>query len=477
MIDVTNFLMRWLFLCNLIRDVAEIQTLPYNPYAHIQHTGQGMATAVTCEEEWRDNCLRGILSYPPGSQRLLVIDSMRAELVKRLSDSLCEADQIVENHEFACRKMTEQAQLQHAGKDDPYVDADVEILNAFKQETFDSQGRVNDSSMTKSGDEEQEAILVVSNSTVNARQDIDVTKFTTHSEAEIAEEDTRPSPTIDEANDAQQTIRTVRDYLPQLVSVVLKSPPPFEGRLLNPTDRLRRMIIKRCVEDANWGVDMCWLLEAEVGRAWKQLFEHRQQTGRRLIVVLPAEKAAVLAKIGTEKKEAFDLLQDSEQATAYGYTVPMDEDASYHNSNQYQGHQHPHEEDSARLPSSLSLRRCSHFGDTMHFVDKLTRISLELRQVPIVHRHVSFGVLYCFIGRSSHVHSTSCLSCQAYLQESLREMNRRLRRRMITRGDVSLDVEDKLGPDDWPLLSDIATDFLRHSVHLPLDPKVIIQEF
>jgi hypothetical protein len=48
---------------------------------------------------------------------------------------------------------------------------------------------------------------------------------------------------------------------------------------------------------------------------------------------------------------------------------------------------------------------------------------------------------------------------------------------MITRGDVSLDVEDKLGPDDWPLLSDIATDSLRHSVHLPLDPKVIMQEF
>jgi hypothetical protein len=395
MLDVTNFLMRWLFLCNLLRDVAEIQTLPYNPYAHIQHTEQGMTHPVTCEEEWRDNCLRGILSYPPGSQRLLVIDSMRSELVKRLSDSLHEADQIVENHEFARRKITEQAQLQHAGKDDPYVDADVEILNAFKQETSNSQGRVDESSMTKSGDEEQEAILVVSNSTVNARQDIDVTKFTTHSEAESAGEDTRPSPTIDEANDAQQTIRAVRDYLPQLVSVVLKSPPPFEDRLLNPTDRLRRMIIKRCVEDVNWGVDMCWLLEAEVGRAWKKLFEHRQQTGRRLIVVLPAEKAAVLAKIGFEKKEAFDLLQDSEQATAYGYTIPMDEDASYHNSNQYQGHQHSHEEDSARLPSSLSLRRCSHFGDTMHFVDKLTKISLELRQVPTIHRHVSFDVLYC----------------------------------------------------------------------------------
>ena len=133
----------------------------------------------------------------------------------------------------------------------------------------------------------------------------------------------RPTPV--ESNDAQLTIRTVRDYLPQLVSVVLKSPPPFESRLLNPIDKLRQVIVDRCVEDANWGVELCWLLEAEVGRTWKKLFEHRQQTGRRLIVVLPAEKAAVLAKIGNEKREAFDWLQDSEQATAYGHTASIDE--------------------------------------------------------------------------------------------------------------------------------------------------------
>ena len=43
-----------------------------------------------------------------------------------------------------------------------------------------------------------------------------------------------------------------------------------------------------------------------------------------------------------------------------------------------------------------------------------------------------------------------CLVQKDYLQECLKEMNRRLRRRMITRGDVSLDVEDNRGPNDWP---------------------------
>ena len=32
MFDVSTFLMRWLFLSNLVRDVAEVQTLPYQPY-------------------------------------------------------------------------------------------------------------------------------------------------------------------------------------------------------------------------------------------------------------------------------------------------------------------------------------------------------------------------------------------------------------------------------------------------------------
>lgn len=50
-------------------------------------------------------------------------------------------------------------------------------------------------------------------------------------------------------------------------------------------------------------------------------------------------------------------------------------------------------------------------------------------------------------------------------------MNRRLRRRMVTRGNVSLDVEDNREPDDWPHISDVSVDMLKYSVHFPLEPK------
>jgi hypothetical protein len=109
---------------------------------------------------------------------------------------------------------------------------------------------------------------------------------------------------------------------------------------------------------------------------------------------LPAEKAAVLAKIGTEKREAFDLLQDVEQATAYGYTMEPSSGQSheigeYHHSTTEGEGSGGTNANPARLPSSLSLRRCSHFGDTMHFIDRLTQISLDLRMVPLSQRQVS----------------------------------------------------------------------------------------
>lgn len=434
-----------------MRDVAEIQTLPYNPNAHIQQVQEVMSNPVSCEEDWRNGCLRGILSYPPGTQRLLVMDAMRGELVQKLSQSLQKADRTLKLYENARRRAGAET-MDLTGQGDPFLDADVEILRAFKEETF------VDPNADHEKDPDEEPVLAISN---NRTSDSDKSTTSSGSRSSepslVQEDDTLPS--TNEVEDAQKTIRTVREYLPQLVSVVLRSPPAFEPNLLDPIEKLRRVIVKRCVEDANWGVDMCWLLEADVGRAWKTLFEHRQQTGRRLIVVLPAEKAAVLAKIGTGKKEAFDLLQDAEQATAYGYTTSLDE--YLYNSPQqqtmYQEAQSPHghtyhgsrdysDHSSSRLPSSLSLRRCSHFGDTMHFIDRLTKISLEMRRVPPIHR-------------------------EKYLQESLKEMNRRLRRRMVTRGDVSLDVEDNCGPEDWPRIQDISKDMLEHSVHLPLDPK------
>lgn len=453
-------------MSNLVRDIAEIQILPYNPsvpqpspvipvsnihtnnnHEHTYDAGYthptssslpslSTATRVNCEDEWRDQCLRGILSYPPGTQRLLIMDAMRGELVERLSWSLKEADQTLEDYEL-CRRRRENNNDIREGEEckdddnsdqkDPSIDANVRIKDVEKD---DSEDIILPPSTSK--DEETGTDVVIGGGVDDER-----------------EENSVPEPSSEEVVDAQNTIRVVRDYLPQLVSIVLKSPPAFDPNLVNPVEKLRRLIIRRCVDDANWGVDMCWLLEAEVGRAWKSLFEHRQQTGRRLIIVLPAEKAAVLATIGSGKREAFDLLQDSEQATAFGYTIPFDESLFYGDPHQQNNYNHDPTPPKRKLPSSLSLRRCSHFGDTMHFIDRLTKISLEMRGVPVVHRN-------------------------AYLQDSLKEINRRIRRRMITRGDVSLDVEDHRGPDDWPLVSDVTSDMLMYSVHLPVDPKVSI---
>ena len=60
---------------------------------------------------------------------------------------------------------------------------------------------------------------------------------------------------------------------------------------------------------------------------------------------------------------------------------------------------------------------------------------------------------------------------KAYLQDTLHEMNRRIRRRMVTKGEISLDVEDNRGPHDWPHLSDLTLEDIQYSVHLPLVPQ------
>ena len=81
------------------------------------------------------------------------------------------------------------------------------------------------------------------------------------------------------------------------------------------------MIIQRYLKDPGLGIKLCWLLEADLGCAWEDFFEHRQQNNQRLIVVLLAEKVQVIAKIGAEKQTAFDLLQDTKQATAFGCCI------------------------------------------------------------------------------------------------------------------------------------------------------------
>jgi hypothetical protein len=420
MFDVTNFLMRWLFLCNLVRDAADIQLLPYNPQPPppIQQIQETAGMLVHCEEEWRDNCLRGILSYPPGTQRMLVMDALRGELVQKLSQSLDEADHTLKRFQSARRKANHEKHLLGVGDnasdgEDPYLDADMEIIKTFEQATL-MDGANGEDGAEHLSEDYREALLVIGNSgTIDTNADAESSSddASTTTPKFVEEEDQEPPPSRDQVEDAQRTIRHVRDYLPQLVSVVLKSPPAFGPNLVDPVAKLRKLIVHRCLDDANWGIDLCWLLEAEVGRAWKTLFEHRQQTGKRLIVVLPAEKAAVLAKIGTEKREAFDLLQDVEQATAYGYTVSFDDELRHHRHlletrpGTHQPHSHyaqqqfmeETEDDApARLPSSLSLRRCSHFGDTMHFIDRLTQTSLDVQPIPTIHRHVSCFLLISF---------------------------------------------------------------------------------
>jgi phosphatidylinositol 4-kinase A len=524
------------------------------------------------EAHWKDECLRGILSYPPGSQRLHVMDALRVQLTNQLGQELQDAQDCIrrltavqkqQRHEHQQQQQRQRHildphnQQRHRRRneacsdssndnndrdddddddaaDDPYLDADVEIVKAaiekmknsvlpnkakvllpvsssssssktfmeisnrgaslIRRNNIDDPGLSSSSSSSPSAIsvEEDDATDVDDNdnrvdaasrtaadqSSVDTNDDDKrveaATSTTTHSQKNI--NNRIQPPTEEEMARARKTLRQSRDFLPQLVSAVLKSPhnaadtishhhhqqqhdstssttaSVYNNNNNNPIQRLRQIILNRCLEDPSWGIELCWLLEAEVGRAWKTLFEHRQQTGRRLIVVLPAEKAAVLAKIGMEKREAFDLLQDAEQATAYGYT---NNDPQFYNDDvttravvEYGLGSSPSiHPPRGRLPSSLSLRRCSHFGDAMHFIDRLTQISLDLRFIPIQDR-------------------------TAHLHERLEEMNRRIRRRMVTKGDVSLDVQDGRGPYDWPQIHDLQLDMLKYSVHFPLVPQV-----
>jgi phosphatidylinositol 4-kinase A len=564
MFDIPTFLMRWLFLSNIIRDVAEIQTLPQQPYyppppsprhSPSQHNEHEV------EAHWKDECLRGILSYPPGTQRLLVMDALRVELTNQLGQELHAAQDCIRRLAAAKKQQRQKRQQRHHhhgraddilnhpqnnhqrhlsdvyndsendndtrnrdDDDDPYLDADVEIVKAAiekmkngilptpssssktkKERVFSSTGSTTvdalmeisnrgaslipnidsaaDGLSSSSSSLSSSAMSVEEDSTDDEDVIHTPAKTNTKDEHEHVETTTSHShnriqpPTEEEMARARKTLRQSRDLLPQLVSAVLKSPHNAADTIShhqqhhdststttvsnNPIQRFRQIILSRCLEDPSWGIELCWLLEAEVGRAWKTLFEHRQQTGRRLIVVLPAEKAAVLAKIGMEKREAFDLLQDAEQATAYGYT----NDQHYYNDNahdtaatramvEYGSGSSPSippppppPPPRGRLPSSLSLRRCSHFGDAMHFIDRLTQISLDLRFIPTQER-------------------------TAHLHERLEEMNRRIRRRMVTKGDVSLDVQDGRGPHDWPQIHDLRLDMLKYSVHFPLVSQV-----
>ena len=365
--------------------------------------------------EWRKQALQYVSAYAPGISRLHALDALRMELILQLRKTLGEADKNGTrlgsrlrqgtNGVWGVGKRRPTAFLGSAGQQKVDEDEDSDIFQEFAAAT----GHVDPNASDEEEDNEEAADSLSNDITEKRRT------------ARVIRQETK-------------------EYLPQLIAAALHSPAALTNDL-DPLSTLRSLLIDRCLIDPDLGISLCWLLEAEVGRDWKGLFEHRQETGRRLIIVVPAEKAAVAAKIGAEKISAFDLLQDAEQATAFGSHISGNKLSD--SVTVADGTTPP------SLPAAISQRRCSYYGDTMHFLDRLTQISLDLQRVPALQR-------------------------MAYLKESLYDLNRRVRRRMYTKGEVSLDVEDNREAFDWPTTEDINLDMLKHSVHCPLDPKSVI---
>jgi len=196
---------------------------------------------------------------------------------------------------------------------------------------------------------------------------------------------------------AHKLLNEAREFLPQLLSMVLHSPPsllPETSITPDPISLLRSLLIHRCQTTPSLGIKLCWLLEAEVGRKWKALFEHLQQTGKRLILIVQADIAAAIATIGAEKATAFNLLQDVEMATAFGMERSVDNHELYHQAIASTSaataatgvaDSVSSSSSSCRPPQAISDLCCRHFGDSMHFVHRLTQISSDLRHLPPVH--------------------------------------------------------------------------------------------
>eukprot|EP00557_Chaetoceros_sp_GSL56_P007830 CAMPEP_0176506198 /NCGR_PEP_ID=MMETSP0200_2-20121128/16904_1 /TAXON_ID=947934 /ORGANISM="Chaetoceros sp., Strain GSL56" /LENGTH=1056 /DNA_ID=CAMNT_0017905811 /DNA_START=322 /DNA_END=3489 /DNA_ORIENTATION=- len=441
----------------------------------------GVPNHVDTEREWKRKILQTVALYPPGSLRLLALDTLRLEIVHEFARELHNADQIVQEYHTLRKSRDYLGDHQYRSSDIDRLVRDGESGDGvdviFQKATMVD---LSDELCSKTNNDEENELKDLA---LSADNEIKVVQDKNESRPEISHipqprDDSRHLLPEKDAYDrrihdlepqvmtALALQRETREYLPQLVSAILHSPAPLTQSTmytphLNPLSTLRRLLLTRCVRDPNLGIELCWLLEAEVGRAWKSLFEHRQQTGRRLIIVLPADRAAAIQQIGLEKRAAFDLLQDVESATAYGVyggegyaeegwsdpegSFNHDDDVHADTSDLYS---------TARLPASLSFKRCSHFGDTMHFIDLLTKISLDLRMCP----------------------EWMCLEHhrKSYLMDRLEELNRRLRRRMITKGNVSLDVEDNRGPHDWPTLGDLSPDCMKYSIHFPLEPTATI---
>lgn len=465
--QVTNFLLRWLFLCRLVDDRVEVQTWPYRPPGYYeqqhppppnhpshpsftQHQQHGLS-----QHQYREYVIRSITSYPPGStERLQKLDELRLQSVREFAQQLLHADEVIRwgalkgyndktHQHYRSAKFIKDDKITQNDEDD--LDADDLIQNEFehymKEEHIETRNRWN----------------FLHGLSTNYDDD-DETKSSTHDDSPMHNplQGFKPDQIHRSIASAHKLISEARDFLPQLVSTVLHSPPALlpDNFSPDPISSLRSLIIHRCKTNPALGIELCWLLEAEVGRKWKALFEHRQQTGKRLILIVQADIAAAIATIGAEKASAFNLLQDAEMATAFG-VERMYED---HMGNIHNPQQHPYAPFtvaaggvSSRPPCSISDLRCRHFGDSMHFVDRLTQISLDLRHVPPIHR-------------------------RSYLQSRLAELNQRLCRRMATRGRISIDVEpiEEAGHmfTHWSE-NNVREDMIHHSVHFPMEPQCV----
>lgn len=489
--QVTNFLLRWLFLCRLVDDRAEIQTWPYRPpgyYDHHhpppppnqypQHPQQtrdgGSPPAVDSNEimdtpTYRESIIRSITSYPPGStERLQKLDELRFQSVREFAQQLLHADEVIRwgaLKGYDDDNVYQQQDDTSSSRNDNVIDLDADdsIQNEFEQFMKDehsetqrshSRNRWNFLHGGQNSKFKDENYLTTEESSIQDDAPI-------HNPLKGFKSDQ----ILHSIASAHKLISEARDFLPQLVSTVLHSPPALlpDNLSPDPISSLRSLIIHRCQTNPSLGIELCWLLEAEVGRKWKALFEHRQQTGKRLILIVQADIAAAIATIGAEKASAFNLLQDAEMATAFG----MERIYEDHMGNIHNQQQHPFasytasaaaaadptsDQASSRPPRSISDLRCRHFGDSMHFVDRLTQISLDLRHVPPIHR-------------------------RTHLQSRLAELNQRLCRRMATRGRISIDVEsiEEEGGQMFTHWSEnnVREDMIHHSVHFPMEPQSV----
>jgi len=523
---LSQFLLRWLFIDKLLHDRAEIQSIPYTPhmpstidsYDQFNHRmshsmdnnpsehnyqqnihpsypsshhganaqfNEHVQSLRDIDEEWKIKALHGIALYPPGMSRLLALDSLRLEIVHDIAKSIYEADELLQLVDTDSRDdhPTKSSNQRGIGEGDGKIlsafnpderkilSQDSQIQTDFektKSTISEDKDKTTGASIQTKGDDPmgQNMGLEMMTPTVDHLQGTRTEKNQQIGIGRNRQDRSATPLLVEKVRHAKALLQEITEYLPQLISISLHSSPSLKHpslRHLDPLKILRILLINRCIKDPHLGIKVCWLLEAELGRAWKTLFEHRQQTGRRLVVILPADKAAVLAKIGVEKRLTFDFLQDVETATAFGFyddvesrmgdawSQPTSDPYTHHtemqgNTGERQGYSEIPR--FPRLPESLSVRRCRHFGDTMYFVDRMTKISLTLKTVP-------------------HSHRSSVLS------SNLEDLNRRLRRRMISRGFITLDEEDHREPHDWPTIDDITVDMAQYSIHFPLEPKVL----